>query len=75
MAKYIKFIVAETTYAVIKINDDESALQVSIFAGRPAIEYYHEALNVWNHYVETTQDEFIEFYLEVNKKIIIEILK
>ena len=75
MAKYIKFQVAETTYAVIKINDDGSALQVSMFADRPAIEYYHVALNVWNDHVEATQDEFIEFYLEVNKKIIIEILK
>ena len=75
MAKYIKFIVAEKAYAVIKINDDGSALQVSIFAGKPAIEYHHKTLSVWNDYVETTQDEFIEFYLEVNKKIIIEILK
>ena len=74
MAKYIKFQVAEKTYAVIKINDDGSALQVSIFADRPAIEYYHEALNVWNDHVEATRDEFIEFYLEVNKRIIIEIL-
>ena len=75
MAKYIKFRVAETTYAVIKINDDGSALQVSMFVDRPAIVYYNVALNVWNDYVEAKQDEFIEFYLEVNKKIIIEILK
>ena len=70
MAKYIKFQINETVYSIIKINNDRSALQVSLFSGRPAIELYNEELNAWNGHVYTTKEEFINFYQKVNTMII-----
>ena len=74
MAKYIKFQIDEKVYSIIKINDDRSALQVSLFSGRPAIELYNEELNAWNGHVYTTKEEFINFYQKVNTMIINHIL-
>ena len=70
MAKYIKFQIDEKVYSIIKINDDGSALQVSLFSGRPAIELYNEELNAWSGHVESTIEEFINFYRKVNTMII-----
>ena len=70
MAKYIKFQVNETVYSIVKINDDGSALEVSLFSDRPAIELYNEELNAWCGHVETTKEEFINFYQKVNTMII-----
>ena len=74
MAKYIKFQINETVYSIVKINDDGSALQVSLYSGRPAIEFYSEELNAWGGRVETTREEFIDFYQKVNTMIINQIL-
>ena len=74
MAKYIKFQINETVYSIIKINDDRSALQVSLFSGRPAIELYNEELNAWSGHVDTTKEEFIYFYQKVSTMIINHIL-
>ena len=70
MAKYIKFQINETVYSIIKINDDRSALQVSLFSDRPAIELYNEELNAWSGHVDATIEEFINFYQKVNTMII-----
>ena len=75
MVKYIKFQINETVYSIIKINDDRSALQVSLFSGRPAIELYNEELSAWNGHVYTTKEEFINFYQKVNTMIINHILR
>ena len=74
MAKYIKFQINETVYSIIKINDDGSALQVGLFSGGPVIEFFDEVLDSWSEYVETTKEEFIDFYQKVNTMIIKEIL-
>ena len=74
MAKYIKFQINETVYSIIKINDDRSALQVSLFSGRPAIELYNEELNAWCGHIDTTKEEFIKFYQKVRTMIIDHIL-
>ena len=75
MAKYIKFQINETVYSIIKINDDGSTIQVSLFSGRPAIEFYDKVLNAWSEHVETTKEEFIDFYQKVNTMIINHILQ
>ena len=75
MAKYIKFQIDEKVYSIIKINDDGSALQVSLFSGRPAIELYNEVLNAWNGHVDATKEEFISFYQKVSTMIINHILQ
>lgn len=74
MAEYTKFQINETIYAIVKINDDGSALQVSLFSDRPAIELFGEVLNAWSYYVETTREEFVKFYQKVNTMIINHIL-
>ena len=74
MAKYIKFQINETVYSIIKINDDGSALQVSLFSGRPAIELYNVVLNAWREHVDSTKEEFIYFYQKVSTMIINHIL-
>ena len=74
MAKYIKFQIDEKVYSIIKINDDGSALQVSLFSDRPAIELYNEELNAWCGHVDTTKEEFINFYQKVSTMIINHIL-
>ena len=74
MAKYTKFQIDETIYAIIKINDDGSSLQVSLFSGRPAIELFNEELSAWSVHVDTTKEEFINFYQKVNTMIINHIL-
>ena len=74
MAKYIKFQIDEKVYSIIKINDDGSALQVSLFSDRPAIELYNEVLNAWNGHVDATKEEFIYFYQKVSTMIINHIL-
>ena len=74
MAKYRKFQIDETVYSIVKINDDGSALQVSFYSGKPAIEFYKEELNAWGGRVETTREEFINFYQKVNAMILNEIL-
>ena len=75
MAKYIKFQIDEKVYSIIKINDDGSALQVSLFSGRPAIELYNVVLNAWREHVDSTKEEFIYFYQKVNTMIINHILR
>ena len=75
MAKYRKFQINETVYSIIKINDDGSALQVSLFSGRPAIELYNVVLNAWREHVDSTKEEFIYFYQKVNTMIINHILR
>ena len=75
MAKYIKFQVNETVYSIVKINDDGSALEVSLFSNRPAIELYNEELNAWCGHIDTTKEEFIYFYQKVNTMIINHILR
>ena len=75
MAKYIKFQINETVYSIVKINDDGSALQVSLFSGRPAIELYNVVLNAWREHVDSTKEEFIYFYQKVNTMIINHILR
>ena len=74
MAKYIKFQINETVYSIIKINDDRSALQVSLFSGRPAIGIFDKVLNAWSGHVYTTKEEFINFYQKVSTMIINHIL-
>ena len=74
MAKYIKFQINETVYSIVKINDDGSALQVSLFSGRPAIELYNVVLNAWREHVDSTKEEFINFYQKVSTMIINHIL-
>ena len=74
MAKYIKFQINETVYSITKINDDGSSLQVRLFAGGPAIEFYDKVLNAWSDHVDTTREEFIDFYQKVNAMILNEIL-
>ena len=75
MAKYIKFQIDEKVYSIVKMNDDGLALQVSLFSDRPAIELYNEELNAWSGHVETTKEEFINFYQIVNTMIINHILQ
>ena len=75
MAKYIKFQIDEKVYSIIKINDDGSALQVSLFSGRPAIELYNVVLNAWREHVDSTKEEFISFYQKVSTMIINHILQ
>ena len=75
MAKYIKFQINETVYSIIKINDDRSALQVSLFSGRPVIELFDKELNAWSGHVDSTKEEFINFYQKVNTMIINHILR
>ena len=75
MAKYIKFQIDEKVYSIIKINDDGSALQVSLFSGRPAIELYNVVLNAWREHVDSTKEEFIYFYQKVSTMIINHILR
>ena len=75
MAKYIKFQVNETVYSIVKINDDGSALEVSLFSNRPAIELYNEELNAWCGHIDTTKEEFISFYQKVSIMIINHILQ
>ena len=75
MAKYRKFQIRGTVYSIIKINDDGSALQVSLFSGRPAIELYNVVLNAWREHVDSTKEEFIYFYQKVNTMIINHILQ
>ena len=74
MAKYKKFQINGTVYSIVKINDDGSALQVSLFSGRPAIELYNVVLNAWREHVDSTKEEFIYFYQKVNTMIINHIL-
>ena len=74
MAKYIKFQINETVYSIIKINDDGSALQVSLFSDRPAIELFDKVLSAWSGHVDTTKEEFIYFYQKVSTMIINHIL-
>ena len=74
MAKYRKFQIRGTVYSIIKINDDGSALQVSLFSGRPAIELYNVVLNAWREHVDSTKEEFIYFYQKVSTMIINHIL-
>ena len=74
MAKYTKFQIDETIYAIVKINDDGSSLQVSLFSGRPAIELFDKVLYAWNDHVDTTKEEFINFYQKVSTMIINHIL-
>ena len=75
MAKYRKFQIRGTVYSIIKINDDGSALQVSLFSGRPAIELYNVVLNAWREHVDSTKEEFIYFYQKVSTMIINHILR
>ena len=75
MAKYIKFQIDEKVYSIVKINDDGSALEVSLFSDRPAIELYNEVLNAWNGHVDATKEEFISFYQKVSIMIINHILQ
>ena len=75
MAKYIKFQIDEKVYSIVKINDDGSSLEVSLFSDRPAIELYNEVLNAWSGHVETTKEEFIDFYQKVSTMIINHILQ
>ena len=74
MAKYIKFQVNETVYSIVKINDDGSALEVSLFSEKPSIELYNEELNAWCGNIDATKEEFINFYQKVNTMIINHIL-
>lgn len=74
MAKYIKFQINETVYSIVRINDDGSSLQVSLFSGRPAIELYNKELNAWSGHVEATKEEFIDLYQKVSTMIINHIL-
>ena len=74
MAKYIKFQIDEKVYSIIKINDDGSALQVSLFSDRPAIELFDKVLSAWSGHDDTTKEEFIYFYQKVSTMIINHIL-
>ena len=74
MAKYRKFQINETVYSIVKINDDGSALQVSMFSDRPAIELFDKVLSAWSGHVDTTKEEFIKFYQKVRTMIIDHIL-
>ena len=74
MVKYIKFQINETVYSITKINDDGSALQIRLFSGKPAIELFDTGLLSWNEYVESSREEFLDFYQKVNTMIINQIL-
>ena len=75
MAKYIKFQIDEKVYSIVKMNDDGLALQVSLFSDRPAIELFDKVLSAWSGHVDTTKEEFINFYQKVSTMIINHILQ
>ena len=60
--KYLKFVTGNEIHSVVKIDSDNSMVEVSNFFDIPRIEAWETSADILSDYIDSDESEFRKFY-------------